>query len=655
MKLDKTGPMFCYARDDAFAPGAPLSDDPCAHPDAYPILRLWKEFGVSARLLLSDWNELRQVCVGLPDELPLINPPLDKQAARQAMDRYLRQRGWRAGRVRWFEDVRSAIAYDSSLATRARPAFPAIDFCPRAITQAWIVVATKAQMNAVWAASQIQTFEAWRTAAKPATHSPDESEESEIDWQIRCLPTLLEMFAAGVFYYSIRPAETVLVARPSLWMEKGQLHRPDGPAVEWATGERHYFWRNNDVPRWVIENPERITPERIRKVRNSAQRRCMVERYGMQRFTILERWLEWRKCRSRRDFEPFVACGLPHAFRAVSERITGYAEAVVARLTPAGLRNPRIEKGTVAAALDQFLIEWGEQPRQLRWFDSARAARGYIRGRGSQHLRAAYWPRLRIAPLLDTLSYRGDLSWHSWTDEDWQDWTIAAPPTLECDDPRLMVRRSGHIRMWQEAISSFREERSPRVQVSVSLADPAVRRWTPLIDAFAAGLFCYWLGAEEIVCVPRPVLWIDNDRLHREDGPAVEWPGERHYFYHGVQVPTWLFEHPERITPNTIRVETNVEIRRCMLERFGFGRFLREAAGKLVAEDGYGRLWHADFDARGQMGFETILEVRNGTRERDGTYRQYFLSVPPHMRSPRAAVAWTYGLAGEQYELAVRT
>jgi hypothetical protein len=102
MKFDKTGPMFCYARDDAFAPGAPLSDDPCAHPDAYPILRLWKEFGVSARLLLSDWNELRQVCVGLPDELPLINPPLDKQAARQAMDRYLRQRGWRAGRVRWF-------------------------------------------------------------------------------------------------------------------------------------------------------------------------------------------------------------------------------------------------------------------------------------------------------------------------------------------------------------------------------------------------------------------------------------------------------------------------------------------------------------------------------------------------------------------------
>jgi hypothetical protein len=50
-----------------------------------------------------------------------------------------------------------------------------------------------------------------------------------------------------------------------------------------------------------------------------------------------------------------------------------------------------------------------------------------------------------------------------------------------------------------------------------------------------------------------------------------------------------------------------------------------------------------------------ILEVQNGTRESDGTYRQYSLSVPPGMRSPWEAMAWTYGLRPAQSDLAVRT
>jgi hypothetical protein len=47
--------------------------------------------------------------------------------------------------------------------------------------------------------------------------------------------------------------------------------------------------------------------------------------------------------------------------------------------------------------------------------------------------------------------------------------------------------------------------------------------------------------------------------------------------------------------------------------------------------------------------------VQNGTREPGGSYRKYFLSVPPSMLSPRQAAAWTYGLSPEQYEIAVRT
>jgi len=49
------------------------------------------------------------------------------------------------------------------------------------------------------------------------------------------------------------------------------------------------------------------------------------------------------------------------------------------------------------------------------------------------------------------------------------------------------------------------------------------------------------------------------------------------------------------------------------------------------------------------------LQVRNGTPEPDGTHRDYFLSVSPAMRSPHEAVAWTYGLSPEQYDVMVRT
>ena len=43
------------------------------------------------------------------------------------------------------------------------------------------------------------------------------------------------------------------------------------------------------------------------------------------------------------------------------------------------------------------------------------------------------------------------------------------------------------------------------------------------------------------------------------------------------------------------------------------------------------------------------VEVVNGTPEPDGTYKHYYLQVPPTVRTPREAVAWTYGLSEHEY------
>ncbi len=50
-----------------------------------------------------------------------------------------------------------------------------------------------------------------------------------------------------------------------------------------------------------------------------------------------------------------------------------------------------------------------------------------------------------------------------------------------------------------------------------------------------------------------------------------------------------------------------------------------------------------------------FVEVVNGTRESDGSYKHYFLRVPPNVTTARQAVAWTYGLTAEQYRPLIRT
>ena len=44
-----------------------------------------------------------------------------------------------------------------------------------------------------------------------------------------------------------------------------------------------------------------------------------------------------------------------------------------------------------------------------------------------------------------------------------------------------------------------------------------------------------------------------------------------------------------------------------------------------------------------------MVEVVNSTAEPDGTFRTYWLRVPPSTRTAREGVAWTFGVAEEEY------
>jgi hypothetical protein len=43
------------------------------------------------------------------------------------------------------------------------------------------------------------------------------------------------------------------------------------------------------------------------------------------------------------------------------------------------------------------------------------------------------------------------------------------------------------------------------------------------------------------------------------------------------------------------------------------------------------------------------VEVVNSTRAPDGSFKRYWLRVPPEMSTAREAVAWTFGLRATQY------
>jgi hypothetical protein len=128
-------------------------------------------------------------------------------------------------------------------------------------------------------------------------------------------------------------------------------------------------------------------------------------------------------------------------------------------------------------------------------------------------------------------------------------------------------------------------------------------------------------------------------------------------------VPAWIIREPGRLTVEAIDAERNAEIRRAMVERFGVERLVREGGAELLDESDSGRLWRRPMqrEVRFRWGSApreeplVMVEVRNSTPEPDGSFRTYFLRVPPAMTSSQEAVAWTFGMSGEEYAPAQET
>ncbi|MEU6624139.1 DUF6745 domain-containing protein [Streptomyces litmocidini] len=165
----------------------------------------------------------------------------------------------------------------------------------------------------------------------------------------------------------------------------------------------------------------------------------------------------------------------------------------------------------------------------------------------------------------------------------------------------------------------------------------------------------WWPYENAAVLCERPVELHRDEagRLDRGDGPALAFrDGFALHAWRGMRVSADFLAGLADLTPERIREEENAELRRVMLEYYGYDRYLAASGARHEHSDETGVLWRIGLADDEDV---VMVEVVNSTPEPDGTHRTYWLRVPPRTRTAREGVAWTFGLRPEEYEPLVQT
>jgi hypothetical protein len=152
---------------------------------------------------------------------------------------------------------------------------------------------------------------------------------------------------------------------------------------------------------------------------------------------------------------------------------------------------------------------------------------------------------------------------------------------------------------------------------------------------------------------PTVLSYSDNGALHNLTGPALAFSdGYSIFSVNGTNIEAAAIEDPDFLTVLRIDTERNLERRRVYIELYGLSRYVMDSQATVISEDECGVLYRKVIPRDEPI---VVVCVTNSTPEPDGSYKQYFLRVPPDIVTARAAVAWTFGLAKDEYEPAVQT
>ena len=156
--------------------------------------------------------------------------------------------------------------------------------------------------------------------------------------------------------------------------------------------------------------------------------------------------------------------------------------------------------------------------------------------------------------------------------------------------------------------------------------------------------------------------------LHRDDGPAYISPtrithyinGRKHgidadkygsinFYYENIRIPKKFFYNPESLTIDEVFSHPNAEVKYVGMKIIGFDKILKDKRVEII--DSCEKTGMVLFRLK-YVFVEPLmyLKVINSTQEPDGSYKNYYLCVPPDMKNCKQAVAWTFRMEESQYE-----
>jgi hypothetical protein len=173
----------------------------------------------------------------------------------------------------------------------------------------------------------------------------------------------------------------------------------------------------------------------------------------------------------------------------------------------------------------------------------------------------------------------------------------------------------------------------------MQLDKTSVLRWSvPAFDAFCAGIWMFVWTDHVLYWVRKPKVHVEQTasgrRLHCPDGPACANAIENLYFLHGILVPAYAVLRPEWITLKEIQEESNEEIRRTLIEQFGWEKYLHASQAKVLDTR------RNDRDGQVERLYVTASGPRRFVCVDPSTGRRYALGVPQEITSCEAAQNW---------------
>jgi hypothetical protein len=147
---------------------------------------------------------------------------------------------------------------------------------------------------------------------------------------------------------------------------------------------------------------------------------------------------------------------------------------------------------------------------------------------------------------------------------------------------------------------------------------------------------------------PTRIIWYKDGRKHGIDADRF---GSIFYYYENIRIPPKYHQaisNPELLTVEEVLKHPNQEVKYVGMKIVGFDRVMKSKNCKVIHKDE--TTDQILFEIKGVFE-EPIKYVRvwNSTAEPDGSFKPYYLCVPPEIKNCRQGVAWTFRKEENQY------